>query len=86
MHIIVKEKDSKCINIKIPNFLMNVGLEIAFKCVKFSNCDNFNEVENSLKKIDKKQLKLAIKELKKYKGLEIVSVEEKDGDYVSITI
>lgn len=85
MHIVVKEKQGNNIDIGVPNFLMNVGIKIALKSVKYNNTtkDNLQDFVNG---IDKKYIKMAINDLKRYKGLEIVNVDSKDGDYVSITI
>lgn len=85
MHIIVREKQGNNIDIGVPNFMMNVGIKIALKSVKYSRSSN-NNVQEFVNSIDKKYIKMAINDLKRYNGLEIVNVDSKDGDYVSITI
>lgn len=138
MRIVIKEKDKRAIKIIFPNFIINVGLRIAMKCMKVavteshdinmgknkyysddnidknnikqglkeyivnevnqkSDEEEINETNSNKRKgkvyfgfnefqgIDKKILKQALKELKKYKGLEIFNVESKD-EKVSITI
>ena len=85
MHIIVREKQGNNIDIGVPNFMMNVGIKIALKSVKYSRSSN-NNVHEFVNSIDKKYIKMSINDLKRYNGLEIVNVDSKDGDYVSITI
>lgn len=93
MRILIKEKDKRAIRIILPNFIINVGLRIAMRCMKVEiNETNSNKSKgkvyfgfNEFKGMDKKILKQALKELKKYKGLEIVNVESKD-EKVSIVI
>ncbi|GKX68904.1 hypothetical protein [Inconstantimicrobium mannanitabidum] len=93
MRILIKEKDKRAIKIVFPNFIINVGLRIAMRCMKVEiNEANTNRSKekvyfglNQFQGLDKKIFKQALKELKKYKGLEIVNVESKD-EKVSIVI
>lgn len=93
MRILIKEKDKRVIKLIFPNFIINVGLRIAMRCMKVeTNEANSNKSKekvffelNQFQGLDKKLVKQALKELKKYKGLEIVNVESKD-EKVSIVI
>lgn len=93
MKIKIEDKGKKPINITLPNGLVNVGIKMAMKSVKISQKirkdDGTYEVlegEAFINNIDKKALNEALKELKKYSGLEIINVNSGNGDKVRIII
>lgn len=67
MRILIKEKDKRAIKIVFPNFIINVGLRIAMRCMKVAVADdnnaNSHEKKNSFDgDIDKENVKQGLKE------------------------
>lgn len=97
MRVRIKDKDTN-INIPIPMWVLTSGLRIApyilkrslknkeskfYKKIVEKGAKNSDDI---LSHIDFKELIKIAKELKKYKGLKIVEINSKDGDYVSIEV
>jgi len=91
------KKTNKKIYVPVPYALFNVAISIATsKFVRRKIQESINKkkainneiIEDSFQfpELDKEQLKLVVKELKKYRGLEIVHVIDKDGEEVVITL
>lgn len=75
--------------IYIPNFLLTSGVKIAnfvSKSLVENNVskDGMDKVNEYMNALDMDFILVAMKELKKYKGLEIVNVKANDGTEVLI--
>ncbi len=84
MRIIIKDKkENKEIDINIPSFAVGTLLSIAPVAAKLSKYERKYAIE-------KEDLKLFIKSAKemnkKYKGLELINIQEKDGNEIKIII
>lgn len=90
MKIIIREANRKGITIPIPMFCitgMINGISLAEKFARKSSKESLEgkNIAETLKCIDKKALKKGFRQLKKScKGMTILEVEEKNGDYVKI--
>lgn len=79
----------KKFTIYIPNFLLTSGVRIAnfvSKSLVENNVskDGMDKVDKYMNALDMDLILAAMKELKKYKGLEIVNVKANDGTEVLI--
>lgn len=88
MNVKVRTKE-KNFSIYIPNFLLISGARIAKFTTKYLADNNVSKegvekVNKYMDALDMDMILIAIKELKKYKGLEIVNVKAKDGTEVVI--
>lgn len=85
MHIKIKSKDDKNINLTIPTALLcnNITASIAHKAIK----DHVKQQEFVPSRQDVSKFLQMVKAMgKKYEGLEIVDIVSADGDIVKIVL
>ena len=86
MKIVIKSKERN-IRFYIPIFVITSGVRLSKYIAKHSDSDK--DVKDAVKYIeylDTKALLVAVKELKKFKGLTLVEVKSSDGTYILIKI
>jgi hypothetical protein len=88
----VKTKGAK-FTIPVPYILLNIGVSILTSRLLISNANKWSKphlekknISFTIPSIDKTELKRIIKELKKYKGLELVNVKAQDGTEVIVRL
>lgn len=87
MRISIKEKgNDKTINIPIPMWLATICIKHAGSIAKIKSKEIDPKAKEVINSIDFPLIAKNFKDLKKYKGLRIVDVREKDGDEVIIEI
>lgn len=87
MKIMVKEKGKdKAINISIPMWVLTSGIKHASFITRISTKGIDPKSVAIINSIDFKLIARNFKDLKKYKGLRLVEVKEKDGNEVIIEI
>lgn len=84
MKIYIREKDGKEIKIPIPMWLLKLGT--SEKVLNFIKKRSNDESKEKMGKVDLSIIGYFLDDLNRYKGLEVVHVEEKDGTMVKIVI
>ncbi|MFQ9977334.1 hypothetical protein [Clostridium cadaveris] len=87
MRIRIKEKSNdKNINISIPMWLVTVCIKHVGFITRVSSKGIDPKTMEIINSIDFRLIARNFNQLKKYKGLRIIDVKEKDGDEVTIEI
>ncbi|CDF59217.1 hypothetical protein [Thermobrachium celere] len=86
MRIYIKQNNGKKIDIFIPNFLLNTAINIFNATIFFGKPWLHKEFKETIDCIDLRALKKCFKELRKYKGLKLVSVRSQNGEEVEIIV
>ncbi len=86
MKIVIKS-GGRNLRFYVPMFVITSGIRLSKYISKYVDSDkDMNDAVKYVDYIDTKILLTAVKELKKYKGLTLVEVEESNGNYVLIKI
>ncbi len=85
MRIVVKSKDTN-LNIPIPMFFVTTAIKSGKLVSLLDNKNIDDRTKKILNSIDFSLIARNFKDLKKYKGLNLVEVRSKDGNEVYITI
>jgi hypothetical protein len=92
LHVHVKTKETK-FSIPVPYVLLNIGISILTSKMLIRHANKWSKphldkknINFSFPSIDRSELKHIIKELKKYKGLELVNVRSQDGTEVIVRL
>ncbi|MBD7963078.1 hypothetical protein [Fictibacillus norfolkensis] len=92
LHVNVKTNETK-FSIPVPYVLLNIGISILTSKLLIRHANKWSKphldkknINFSFPSIDRSELKHIIKELKKYKGLELVNVRSQDGTEVIVRL
>lgn len=85
MRIVVKSKDTN-FNIPVPMFFVTTAIKSGKIVGLLDNKNIDDRTKKILNSIDFSLIARNFKDLKKYKGLNLVEVKSKDGNEVYITI
>lgn len=86
MKIEIKSKSGKSFKLYVPMSFTRLGMRIGIWGVRKSKNTN-EEAKKYLNIIDERVISQALRELnKKYKGLDLVNIQTKDGELIKITV
>lgn len=90
MKVVIRSKETN-LTIPVPMFILSGGLKLTKfiqKIMQKSNMkkENIEKVNEIFEALDMELIAYALKKLKAHKGLVLVEVDGKDGDYILVKV